>query len=139
MPSKVERVRKRFAASIEKHWSALCAFEDLLKDPNPPAGNVDRAQQELKRLAAEHAHLLTEWRLATSSERPGSYVGFAGQRPLREQVLDVLDEIGVPAPPRVISEVAAARYGRPLPVARFASLRRDEDRAWRKDLLSRPA
>jgi hypothetical protein len=139
VPSHVEQVRKRLAASIEKHRSALRAFEELLKDPNPAAGNIDRAQRELKRLAAEHAHLLAEWRLATASERLGGHAGLAGQRPLREQVLDVLEEIGVPASPRVISEVAAARYGCPLPVARFASLRRDEERAWRKDPLSRPA
>jgi hypothetical protein len=55
-----------------------------------------------------------------------------------QAVLDILDELGVPAAPRVISEIAVSNYGRPLPASRFASLRRDEERACRKDPLSRP-
>jgi hypothetical protein len=74
-----------------------------------------------------------------SPERLGAYRNRAGQRPMREQVLDILDELGVPNSPRVISEYALACLGIDLPVPRFASLRRDEERAFRKDPLSKPA
>ncbi len=72
-------------------------------------------------------------------ERFGAYRARAGQRPMREQVLDILDELGVPNSPRVISEYALACLGIELPIAKFASLRRDEERGFRKDPLSKPA
>src|SRR3712207_4023754 len=61
-----------------------------------------------------------------------------GRRSMRELVLNVLEEIGVPAAPRTVSEFAAC-FNLSLPITRFSSLRRDEERAFRKDPLSRPA
>ncbi len=116
-------------------------FQGLLRDPNADATAIDQVQRQLNRMAAEHTQLLTEWRLARAhvAEPSSPYARLVGQRPMREQVLDILEELGAPASPRVISEIAVARYGRPLPASRFASLRRDEERAFRKDSLSRPA
>jgi hypothetical protein len=74
-----------------------------------------------------------------SNEKLSTYRSRAGQRPMREQVLDILDELGVPNSPRVISEYATACFGLELPISRFASLRRDEERAFRKDPQSKPA
>jgi hypothetical protein len=138
---RLDRIRTRLAASLEKQRELLDAFEGLLKDPEADAAAIDQAQRQLHRMAAEHTQLLTQWRLARAhvAEPPLLYAGFVGQRPMREQVLDILEELGVPASPRVISEISVACYGRPLPASRFASLRRDEERAFRKDSLSRPA
>jgi hypothetical protein len=58
---------------------------------------------------------------------------------MREQILDLLDELGVPSSPRVISEYAFACLGIELPIARFASLRRDEERGYMRDSVSKPA
>lgn len=141
MAQRPDRIRTRLAASLEKQRELLDAFEGLLKDPEADAAAIDQAQRHLNRMAAEHTQLLTEWRLARAhvAEPSSPYAGLVGQRPMREQVLDILEELGVPTSPRVISELAVARYGRPLPASRFASLRRDEERAFRKDSLSRPA
>lgn len=141
MAQRSDRIRARLAASLEKQRELFDAFQGLLKDSGADAAAIDQAQRQLSRMAAEHTQLLTEWRLARArvAEPSSSYAGLVGQRPMREQILDILDEIGVPASPRVIGEIAAARYGRVLPASRFASLRRDEERACRKDPHSRPA
>src|SRR5262245_42965163 len=125
--SQPDRIRARLAASVEKQRELLQGFEELLKDPEAHAAAIDNAQRQLGRLAAEHTQLLTEWKLARArvAEEPIPYAGLAGKRPMREQVLDILDEVTVPASPRVIGEIAAARYGHILPASRFASLRRD--------------
>jgi hypothetical protein len=141
MAQKPDRVRARLAASMEKHRDLLQAFQELLKDPEANAATIEQVQRELTRRAADHTQLFTEWRLAQAgtAEPASPSARLVGQRPMREQVLDILDELSVPGSPRVISEIAAARYGRPLPASRFASLRRDEERACRKDPSSRPA
>lgn len=140
MDKRPDRMRSRLAASLERQRQLFDALQELLNDPEASTAAIDQAQRQLTRLAAEHTQLLTDWRLARGhGAEPSSHAGLVGQRPLREQVLDILDELEVPASPRVISEVAVARYGRPLPATRFASLRRDEERAWRKDPTSRPA
>lgn len=141
MAQRLDAIRARLASSLEKQRELLDTLQELVKDPDANAVAIDHAQRQLSRAAAEHSQLLTEWRLARArvAETSSPYAGLVGQRPLREQVLDILEELGVPASPRVISELAVARYGRPLPASRFASLRRDEERAFRKDPLSRPA
>jgi hypothetical protein len=67
-----------------------------------------------------------------------------GRRPsLREAVLAVLSVPGVPVTPRTVSEVALAGFNVQLPVRLFASLRRDERRAFdsgvRRESLVVPA
>jgi hypothetical protein len=134
------RIRRRIAAVVDEQRSALKRLEELLATPDAQPAAIAETQQALNRLTAEHTRLLTEWRLATAQVREDQPAySRAGGRPLRERVLDVLDEIGVPAPPRVVSEVATLSYGMTLPASRLASLRRDEERAYRKDALSRPA
>ena len=136
-----DRIRVRLAASAKKQRALLNTMQGLLENPDATAVAIDQAQQQLQRATADHTRLLTEWRLAKarSAEPSLPQARLVGQRPMREQVLDILDELGVPASPRVIGEVAAALFGRALPAARFASLRRDEERACRKDPMSRPA
>jgi hypothetical protein len=62
----------------------------------------------------------------------------AARRSMRQHVLDVLHLGGVPMAPREVSEVAAAWLGVDLAPARFASLRRDEERAWDANPHVRP-
>jgi hypothetical protein len=99
----------------------------------------DQGQRGLASLKSDSSSVHTEVQLCIADTGKGMHsAGSIGRRPLRELVLDILDERGVPALPRVIGVVAVARYGKTLPVSRFASLRRDEERAYRKD-PSRPA
>jgi hypothetical protein len=134
------RLRERLTRSVDKQRGLLEELERLIHDPHNGSQTVD-VQRRLSRLAAEQARLVAELEVAqlAPSARVKTASGLAGQRPMREQVLDILDELGVPVAPRVISEVALACYGRSLPAARFASLRRDEERAYRKDPTARPA
>jgi len=48
---------------------------------------------------------------------------------MRELCSDIVDEVGVPLAPATISEFSQITTGVDLPVSRFASLRRDEERA----------
>ncbi|MBB3643734.1 hypothetical protein [Variovorax atrisoli] len=100
----------------------------------------ERAQAKITELTAEYQRLSDALRfseleareIATPRARkPG--------KPLRELALDALDDLGVPAPPALIADLTAALTGdRPSP-SRFASLRRDEENAARRNLAARPA
>ncbi|MBO9707440.1 MAG: hypothetical protein J7521_04420 [Caulobacter sp.] len=117
------------------------AYADLTKalGANDSAGR-ERAQAKITELSAEYQRLSDALRfseleardIATPrSRRPG--------KPLRELALDALDDLGVPAAPALIADLTAALTGnRPSP-SRFASLRRDEENAARRNLAARPA
>lgn len=100
----------------------------------------ERAQTKIEELTADYQRLsdalrfseLEQREIATPRARkPG--------KPLRELALDALDDLGVPAPPALIADLTAALTGnRPSP-SRFASLRRDEENAARRNLAARPA
>ena len=106
---------------------------------NDPTGR-ERAQEKITELTADYQRLSDALRfseleareIATPRARkPG--------KPLRELALDALDDLGVPAPPALIADLTAALTGdRPSP-SRFASLRRDEENAARRNLTARPA
>jgi hypothetical protein len=136
-----DRLRERLAKLSEKHRAALDTFERLVADPNAPFAELEAADASVKKLAAERAHLMEELRLAQfeEPERFGPYRGRAGQRPMREVVLDITDELGVAVSPRVVSDYAVATLGMSIPPTRFGSLRRDEERAYKRDPHSRPA
>lgn len=100
----------------------------------------ERAQTKIAELTAEYQRLSEALRfseldareIATPRARkPG--------KPLRELALDALDDLGVPAAPALIADLTAALTGaRPSP-SRFASLRRDEENAARRNIAARPA
>lgn len=136
-----DRARQRLAHILEKQRAALQELGHLLSARQASAAAIDQAQVRINRLNAEYARLVQDLKLA-QLEAPGRYGAYrsrAGQRPMRELVLDIIDELGVPCPPRVVSEFALACMDLHLPVARFASLRRDEERAYRKEPGARPA
>jgi hypothetical protein len=137
----LETIRAKINEAIKAKQDSLAKVGNLLSDPATSPAMLDAAQAEDDRLSAVWSRLMHELRVAQleSPDRFGAYRPRAGQRPMREQVLDILDELGVPNSPRVVSEYAQACLGIELPVARFASLRRDEERGFRKDSLSKPA
>jgi hypothetical protein len=120
--------------------------QDLLTQFNQALLGGDTAQQaalqkQIHRLSAEMQRLTDDLRYAqnesrTAISRPRARV--AGKA-MREIVLDILDEVGVPLAPSTISEFAQATTGIDVPASRSASLRRDEERAARRDLNARPA
>lgn len=117
------------------------AYADLTKALGTgDAAARDRAQVRIGELTAEYLRLTDALRfseleareIATPRPRkPG--------KPLRELALDALDDLGVPAAPALIADLTAALTGdRPSP-SRFASLKRDEENAARRNLAARPA
>src|SRR3989442_479996 len=86
---------------------------------------LEKTQRDLHRALAEQNNAISELRFLQleGAEHYGSYGRLAGQRPLRETVLDALEELHVPCAPRTIAEFVLARYAITIPTSRFASLR----------------
>lgn len=108
---------------------------------NSDGAAQDQAQSQLRRLGAEQQRLTEELRYAELEGRniPATPRARLAGKTLREQVLDVLDEVGVPLAPITIVEFSVATTGIKLEASRFASLRRDEEKSARRDPTSRPA
>ncbi len=136
-----ETIRSKISEVIRAKQHALEKMESVLSDPAASPAALDEAQSEVDHLTAQWNRLIHELRVVQfeSPERFGTHRNRAGQRPMREQILDLLDELGVPSSPRVVSEYAFACLGIELPIARFASLRRDEERGYTRDSSSKPA
>lgn len=100
---------------------------------------------KLSRLDADRARLCAELRGGDvvpddpSVARAPTKSGRTRGRALREILLDTLDLVGVPAAPTLIAELAHAVAGVDVAPSRFASLRRDDARAARRDPGARPA
>jgi hypothetical protein len=136
-----ERLKGRLAAVIKKQREALDTLGKLLGDAGSSGTAISDAQSSVERIAAHYRRLSLELKMSEleRTEHFGSYNSRSGQRPMREVVLDILDEIGVPCSPGTLSECAAVWAGIVLPTSRFASLRRDEQNAFGRDSQSRPA
>jgi hypothetical protein len=132
-----DRERRRLAEAAG-HLSALTRqfTEALLAHPADPEA-LDELQRQINRAAAVQTRLFVEWQLALPRivrvELPASPLTF------REKVLAALEILGVPATPRQVGDVAALAGHGVLSPSRFASLRRDEQRAYAKDPDARPA
>jgi hypothetical protein len=137
----IDRIRQRLSDVVAKQQAALGEVGRLASDSKASRAAIEIAQERVDKLTAEQRRLMDELKLAQleGPERYGVYRPKAGQRPIREQVLDILDELGVPSSPRTVSEFAMASMDLEIPVNRFSSLRRDEERAYKKDHLVRPA
>lgn len=100
----------------------------------------ERAQAKIAEYNAEYESLAEQLRFAELEAREiAAPRGRKPAKPLRELALDALDDLGVPAPPALIADLTAALTGiRPSP-SRFASLRRDEENAARRNVAARPA
>lgn len=120
--------------------------QGLLGDFNAALIAGDRIKQaaiepELRKLQAEMQRLSDELRyvqLEQNVSLPRKRTRITGKT-IREIALDAIDEIGVPVSPSTISDFSLATTGVGIPTTRFASLRRDEERAARRDPAARPA
>jgi hypothetical protein len=141
MTSRTETLTRQLSAVVERQQKTLEQLSRVLAGENTRPGERERLNTQLQRLIAEYDRLNDEVKLAQLEGRE-----IAGKRrlrhsgrTLREQTLDILDEIGVPMAPSAIVEFAGATSGVSFAASRFASLRRDEERASRRDFLAKPA
>jgi hypothetical protein len=132
-------VQRRLTKNAEQQQKLLGEFSAAVakQDTSKQAA----IQQQLLKLATEMQHLSDEQHYARTIDRPETIRprSRATGKTIREQSLDILDEIGVPLSPATISEFGLATTGIELSSSRFASMRRDEERASKRDIGSRPA
>ncbi|WP_299006358.1 hypothetical protein [uncultured Caulobacter sp.] len=136
--SRTVSIADQLARNVQRQQEAFAAMAKALATGDAPGR--ERAQTKIAELTAEYQRLTESLRfseleareIATPRARkPG--------KPLRELALDALDDLGVPAAPALIADLTAALTGdRPSP-SRFASLRRDEENAARRNIAARPA
>lgn len=136
--SRTVPIADQLARNVQRQQEAFAAMAKVLAAGD--AAGRERAQVKIAELTAEYQRLTESLRfieleareIATPRARkPG--------KPLRELALDALDDLGVPAAPALIADLTAALTGdRPSP-SRFASLRRDEENAARRNIAARPA
>jgi hypothetical protein len=145
----MHKLRTKLAAQVTTTRAAIEAFEAMVQNPEINADELDQLQRQITRMVASQARLVTQLQLTEHESSAGKarqtggarpvVEGIRGQRPMRELVLDVLTELDVPAQPRLVSEIAGIRFGFAPQVERFASLRRDEERAYLSNPTARPA
>ncbi len=136
--SRTVSIADQLARNVQRQQEAFAAMAKVLAAGD--AAGRERTQVKIVELTAEYQRLteflrfseLEAREIATPRARkPG--------KPLRELALDALDDLGVPAAPALIADLTAALTGdRPSP-SRFASLRRDEENAARRNIAARPA
>jgi alkylated DNA nucleotide flippase Atl1 len=141
MDSLSARRRLELSEVVRQHIDILSRLGEGAADAGTNSRELSALHDLSMRLAAQETRLLARLR---QGERQGLVYpagvlrSLVGERALREDVLDVLDVVGVPAAPRLVSEVAAATLDRAIPAERMASLRRDEREAYRRKPGARP-
>jgi len=135
----IDGIRDRLNQCLENTARLNDRLQSLLTAPTIEAGELSRLEADLSGLGAERTRLLAALRAAGQRDGGAASRTTHGGRPLREIALDVVDGLGVPSAPRMVSEFGQARYGVHIPSARIASLRRDEFKAFTTDPGSRPA
>lgn len=141
MSREKENLLKRLRVVVNSIRQSLDELTQLLKAEQFSMPELERLEKEQLRMSTEKHRLIAELRIISlvSPDLHRLSEKVPRQRPVREQVLEVLNEIKVPATPRTISEYARARYSLELSPARFASLRRDEQNSYKKNSASRSA
>jgi len=136
--SRVLTLSEQLAANANKQQAVYRELTTALGAGD--AARRDRAQARIAALTAEYQRLADALHFSEleareiAAPRPKK-----AARPLRELALDALEDLGVPAAPSLIADLTAALTGsRPSP-SRFASLKRDEENAARRNIAARPA
>jgi hypothetical protein len=139
--SRIETLTRQLAAAVRRHQKALEELSRVLTNEDARPGERERLTTQLQRFMSEYERLNDEIKLAQLDNREiaGMRRPRHSGRTLREQTLDILDEIGVPLAPSAIVEFATVTSGVALAASRFASLRRDEERSSKRDFLAKPA
>ncbi len=137
----IESTKRKLAAVLQQQQETTAELTRILTKGERRPGEQEQVQARLSRQMAEYQRLSEELKIAELERRdiPSTPRARSIGRTLREQTLDILDEVAVPMAPSAIAEFAAATTDVKLQPSRFASLRRDEERASRRDPLARPA
>jgi len=133
-------IRKRLTAVLVKIEAKTLEQRKLI-ETGAASPDLHDLEVELQRLETTRAKLLADLRLASLGTAHDETAGRRRTRgrPLRESVLDALEELGQPASPTLLSDVVQTRFGVALLAGRLASMRRDELVSYRKDPSARPA
>jgi hypothetical protein len=128
-------VRDDLAAALEETLKLARRLAEDARDGDVPVAELVAQARLLGRLDQRREELIGELRRTASAglraTRPGP--------PIREVVLDVLDELGWPQNARFLEEYLWAKRQLQLDSRAFASLRRDELRSWQRAAGARRA
>lgn len=121
-------VRTDLAAALEETLKLARQLAQDVKNADVPVAELVAQADMLERLDEQREELIGRLRRTASAglraDRPGP--------PIREVVLAALDELGWPQNARFLEEYLWAKHQLQLDSRAFASLRRDELRAWRR-------
>jgi hypothetical protein len=110
--------------------------------PHPQREELLKMKRQLEQLlgGVEAQLLQTESLGPANGSSPGLHPRPAGgsKRPVRELVLESLDELEWPTYTREITQYCSARFGRNIPASRYGPLVKDEMEAFRPGTSRRP-
>jgi hypothetical protein len=128
-------VRDDLAAALEETLKLARQLAEDARDTDVPVAELVAQATLLGRLDDRRAELIGQLRRTASAGLRATTPG----PPIREVVLDALDELGWPQNARFLEEYLWAKRQLQLDSRAFASLRRDELRAWRRSPGARSA
>src|SRR6201997_2147083 len=121
-------VRDDLAVALEETLKLARRLAEDARDADVPVAELVAQATMLGRLEQRREELVGELRRTASAGLRRSQPG----PPIREVVLEALDELGWPQNARFLEEYLWARRQLQLDSRAFAPLRRDERRAWRR-------
>lgn len=127
--------RDQLVATLEETLRLAWRLTQDARDEEVPVADLVAQASMLDRLSERRDTLLTQMRrtasAGTRATRPG--------KPIREVVLEALDHLGWPQNAKFLEEYLWASRQLQLESRAFASLRRDERRAWQRSPGAREA
>ena len=128
-------VRDDLAAALEETLKLARQLAEDARDTDVPVAELVAQATLLGRLDERRGELIGQLRRTASAGLRATTPG----PPIREVVLDALDELGWPQNARFLEEYLWAKRQLQLDSRAFASVRRDELRAWRRSPGARSA
>ena len=128
-------VRDDLAAALEETLKLARQLAEDARDTDVPVAELVAQATMLGRLDKRRTELIGQLRRTASAGLRATTPG----PPIREVVLDALNELGWPQNARFLEEYLWAKRQLQLDSRAFASLRRDELRAWRRTPGARSA
>jgi hypothetical protein len=129
------KVRDELVVALEETLQLAQRLAADARDDEVPVAELVAQATMLGRLDERREELIGQLRRAASAGRRASRPG----PPIRAVVLAALDELGWPQNARFLEEYLWAKRELQLDSRAFASLRRDELRAWRRSPTARSA
>jgi hypothetical protein len=128
-------VRDDLADALEETLKLARRLAEDARDTEVPVAELVAQATMLDRLDQRREELIGQLRRTASAGRRAAQPG----PPIREVVLAALDELGWPQNARFLEEYLWAKHQLQLDSRAFASLRRDELRAWQRSPGARSA